>query len=154
MLEVLAFVAAILAATAAVAVPSGRATVIDGNTLEVGGRRLRLYAIDAPDLDQPCRLRGRTQACGVVARAALMDLTAGAKVTCEPKGVDREGRALASCRAGDYDLAEGMVYTGWALTLRDGPAHYHTLQRQAEEARRGLWLGEFLPPWEWRRQRR
>jgi endonuclease YncB( thermonuclease family) len=154
MLKALAFLAAFLAATAARAEPSGPATVIDANTLEVGGVRLRLYGIDAPDLDQSCRLGGRTQDCGVVARAALMDLTAGAEVTCEPKGADREGRALATCLAGDYDLAEGMVYTGWALARRDGPAHYRTLQRQAKEARRGLWLGEFLPPWEWRRQRR
>jgi endonuclease YncB( thermonuclease family) len=153
MIRYLAFIGFALAATAALAGPSGPATVLDGNTIEVGGARLRLHGIDAPDLDQPCRLRGRDAECGVLARAALMDLTAGAEVVCEPKGVDRAGRALATCLAGDYDLSEGMVYTGWALALPDGPSHYHTIQRKAEAARRGMWLGEFVPPAAWRRQK-
>ncbi len=129
------------------------ATVIDGNTLVVAGARLRLYGIDAPDLDQPCRLRGRTQACGVIARAALMDLTAGAELDCEMRGRDAAGRTLATCTAGGYDIAEGMVYTGWALALDGAPARYHTVERQAEAARRGLWLGQFTAPSEWRRRR-
>ena len=128
-------------------------TVIDGNTLEVAGARLRLHGIDAPDLDQPCRLRGRTQSCGVIARAALMDLTAGAELDCEMRGRDADGRALATCTADGYDVAEGMVYTGWALARTSAPARYHTVQRQAEAARRGLWLGRFTAPSEWRRRR-
>ena len=129
-------------------------TVIDGNTLEVAGVRLRLHGIDAPDLDQPCRLRGRTQACGVIARAALMDLTAGAELDCEMRGRDAAGRTLATCTADGYDVAEGMVYTGWALALEAAPARYRAVQRQAKEARRGLWLAEFVAPWEWRRRKR
>ncbi len=137
----------------ALAGSAGPATVIDGNTLEVAGARLRLHGIDAPDLDQPCRLRGRTQACGVIARAALMDLTAGAELDCKLRGRDADGRTLATCTADGYDVAEGMVYTGWALALDDAPARYRTVQRQAEAARRGLWLGQFTAPSEWRRRR-
>ncbi len=136
----------------ALAGTAGPATVIDGNTLEVAGARLRLYGIDAPDLDQPCRLRGRTQACGVIARAALMDLTAGATLDCEMRGRDAAGRTLATCTADGYDVAEGMVYTGWALALDGAPARYHSVERQAKAARRGLWLGQFTAPSEWRRK--
>ncbi len=127
-------------------------TVIDGNTLEVAGARLRLHGIDAPDLDQPCRLRGRTQSCGVIARAALMDLTAGAVLDCEMRGRDAAGRTLATCTADGYDVAEGMVYTGWALALDGAPVRYQTVQNEAEAARRGLWLGQFTAPSEWRRR--
>jgi len=143
----------VLLAAPAWAGPAGPATVIDGNTLQVAGVRLRLHGIDAPDLDQPCRLRGRTQACGVIARAALMDLTAGAELECEMRGHDAAGRALASCTADGYDVAEGMVYTGWAMALEAAPRRYHAVQRQAEAARRGLWLGRFTAPSE-RRQRK
>ncbi len=143
----------LLVAPPALAGPAGPATVIDGNTLEVAGARLRLHGIDAPDLDQPCRLRGRTQSCGVIARAALMDLTAGAELDCEMRGRDAAGRAHATCTADGYDVAEGMVYTGWALALDAAPARYHTVERQAETARRGLWLGQFMAPSEWRRRR-
>ncbi|MFQ5954915.1 MAG: thermonuclease family protein, partial [Kiloniellales bacterium] len=145
--------AALLAALPVWAQPAGPATVIDGNTLEVAGTRVRLFGIEAPDLDQPCRLRGRARPCGVIARAALKDLTAGAELRCRPKGHDAAGRALATCTADGYDVAEGMVYTGWALALEAAPPRYHALQRQAKKARRGLWLGEFVAPWEWRRRK-
>ncbi len=154
MIRGLLVLAALLAAQPVGAGPAGPATVIDGNTLDVAGTRLRLFGIDAPDLDQPCRLRGATRPCGVIARAALMDLTAGADLRCQPKGRDAAGRALATCTADGYDVAEGMVYTGWALALEAAPARYRAVQRQAEEARRGLWLGEFVAPWEWRRRKR
>ncbi len=153
MIARLLVIVVLLVAPPALAGPAGPATVIDGNTLEVAGARLRLHGIDAPDLDQPCRLRGRTQACGVIARAALMDLTAGAELDCEMRGRDADGRALATCTADGYDVAEGMVYTGWALALDGAPARYHTVERQAEAARRGLWLGQFTAPSEWRRRR-
>lgn len=142
----------VLVAGPAWAGPAGTATVIDGNTVEVAGARLRLHGIDAPDLDQPCRLRGRTQPCGVIARAALMDLTAGAELECEARGQDAAGRALATCSADGYDVAEGMVYTGWALARAGAPPRYHEVQRQAETARRGLWQGQFTAPAEWRRR--
>ena len=117
MLARLLVIVILLLALPTLAGPDGPVTVIDGNTLEVAGARLRLHGIDAPDLDQPCRLRGRTQNCGVIARAALMDLTAGAELDCEMRGRDADGRALATCTADGYDVAEGMVYTGWALAL-------------------------------------
>ncbi len=143
----------LLLSSAVAAEPNGPATVIDGNTVEVAGQRLRLFGIDAPDLDQTCVLRSRRAKCGVIARAALMDLTAGAELGCEILGRDDAGRRLASCHANDYDVAEGMVYTGWALALDNGPPLYAKLQNEAAQAKRGLWAGEFMPPAEWRKRR-
>jgi endonuclease YncB( thermonuclease family) len=34
---------------------AGRASVIDGDTIEVHGTRIRLWGIDAPESTQPCR---------------------------------------------------------------------------------------------------
>ena len=52
-----------LIATPALADVAGTASVIDGDTIEVHGQRIRLHGIDAPESRQLCRLNGRR--CGV-----------------------------------------------------------------------------------------
>ncbi len=138
----------------------GMARVIDGDTIAVAGRTLRLHGIDAPELGQACSIRGRAYDCGMVARTALMDLTAGTPVACqlldgaatlsdtEPPG------PAARCAAAGYDLSEGMAYTGWALADRDATARYVRLEEDARERGRGLWKGAFVTPWDWRRGER
>ncbi len=57
---------------------TGRPKIIDGDTIELQGQAIRLYGIDAPELGQACTIKERTYDCGLVARTALLDLTAGA----------------------------------------------------------------------------
>lgn len=132
----------------------GRATVIEGDVIEVAGRALRLFGIDAPEPDQRCRLKGKPYRCGEIARTALMDLTAGAEVSCAPSGARRHGLALARCSAGGFDLSRNMVHTGWALADPETGERYRATQAKAEAARRGLWRGRFVAPWEWRAGKR
>lgn len=127
----------------------GTPTVVSGDSLEVKGHRVRLFGIDAPELGQVCMMAGKTYDCGRIAATALMDLTAGIAVRCLPKQ-RVEGALVAECYADDYDLSEGMVYTGWALALPAEGRRYKGLENGAKEARRGLWGGEFMAPWEWR----
>ncbi len=93
--------------------------VIDGDTLELQGRRLHLTGVDAPEPAQRCWLKSRLYDCGRVARTALLDLTAGVEVICRPLEPGPADRTLAYCTAGGYDLSEGMAYTGWALADPD-----------------------------------
>lgn len=136
-----------VAPAAARAEVSGPPRVIDGETLEVAGRRFRLVGIDAPDPAQTCEIRGRRYGCGEVSRTALMDLVAGVEVRCVPK----KGTAFANCYAGGYDLSEGMVHAGWALAMPRAGTKYARIERRAEKAQRGLWQGKFDMPWVWRR---
>ena len=128
---------------------SGEAKVIDAETIEVDGARFRLHGIDAPEPDQTCRHGATIVPCGRIAVTALMDLTAGARVSCVPiAGASDPG--AATCRAEGYDLSEGMVYTGWALADRAASIRYVELEQGAAAARRGLWRTEFVMPWAWR----
>ena len=63
---------------------TGAPTIIDGETLKVGGKRFTLWRIDAPDPRQTCIIRRRDYNCGRIATTALMDLVAGVNVTCRP----------------------------------------------------------------------
>jgi endonuclease YncB( thermonuclease family) len=131
---------------------AGAPRVIDGRTLEVAGQRIRLFGIDAPDLDQVCEHGGRQYQCGSVARAALWDLIAGRDVSCAPEAEAPEpgGSTLAICTAGGRSLNESMVHAGWALADRRATDRYVAIEAEARNARRGLWKGTFEPPWEWR----
>lgn len=141
----------------------GRATVIDGDTLEIRGQRIRLWGIDAPESRQSCTRAGEAYRCGQETAAYLDRLIGQNTVTCTPRGrPDRYRRIVATCSisAGPcldrgcatlIDLGEMLVADGRALDYpRYSMRAYATLQADAERNRRGLWAGEFQRPWEWR----
>jgi len=130
----------------------GPAKVIDGATLEVAGRVIRLYGIDVPDPDQSCRWPDRTIACGTLARLALTDLTTGATVACRPRAKDGRGRIVAICFAGGFDIGRNMVHTGWAVADREAATSYVNTEEKARNAKHGMWRGTFTRPRDWRRE--
>ena len=155
---VIAVVALVAAGGLAAAELTGTPTVIDGDTIELQGQTVRLHGIDAPELGQTCMIKTRSYDCGNVARTALLDLTAGATVTCDFVAADAgeagaEGRP-GRCLADGYDLSEGMAYTGWALADRAVSERYVRHETGARKAHRGVWKGRFVPPWEWRQGKR
>ena len=132
----------------------GTPKVIDGDTIELDGQTIRLFGVDAPEMGQSCLIKKRLYNCGMVARAALFDLTAGSSVTCKviapgPKDIAAEGRP-GRCFAAGYGLSEGMVYTGWALAKRGVSERYVAYELGARDSGRGLWKGNFVMPWDWR----
>jgi endonuclease YncB( thermonuclease family) len=130
---------------------AGRASVIDGDTLEVRGTRIRLHGIDAPESGQSCTVRGARTRCGQLAALALADKIGNRPVACEPRDRDRYGRVVAVCRLGGEDLNGWMVESGWALAYRQYAADYVGEEQAASSAKRGIWQGEFVAPWAWRR---
>ena len=149
-------IACIVLSAVAVAWPvhadvSGWVQVIDGDTIEVAGTRIRLFGIDAPERGQGCQDEGELWACGGLARLRLEDRISGHTVVCEERDQDRYGRIVAVCRADGEDLNAWMVSQGWALAYRRYSQAYVDEEADAKAARRGVWRGDFVPPWDWRR---
>ena len=132
---------------------SGRAKVIDGDSLEVAGERIRLFGIDAPEAHQQSGdARGQPYPCGRAATRALVGL-AGARVSCTLVSHDRYERDVATCTASGRDLSDAMVRAGHALDYaRHSGGRYADAEKEARAARRGIWAGTFEEPESWRRR--
>ncbi len=140
--------------TIALADVAGPARVIDGDTIEIAGQRIRLHGIDAPESRQTCRRDTVTWRCGVEAARALRLFIDGQRVTCRERDIDRYGRIVAVCHAGGQDLNGLLVSEGMALAYRRYSTDYVGAEEAARAAGNGLWAGLFIPPWEWRRGKR
>lgn len=114
----------------------GVASVVDGDTIEIHSKRIRLSGFDSPERGKRC---GDTN---VYQKAAiyLSDQIATKTVTCTTTGEDRYNRAIATCSVHSMDLGDIMVGAGWA---RDWPKYsrgqYADEERAARSGRRGVW---------------
>ncbi|MGL3109181.1 thermonuclease family protein [Bradyrhizobium sp. BR 1432] len=130
----------------------GQASIIDGDTLEIHGTRIRLFGIDAPESSQLCRGDDSLPyRCGAKAANELDAFIARRPVDCEPVGRDFHGRTVATCSASGVDLAEWLVRGGLAFDWpRYSKGKYDGAQREAERAGRGVWTGSYVVPWLYR----
>jgi endonuclease YncB( thermonuclease family) len=129
----------------------GVASVVDGDTIEIHGERIRLFGIDAPESRQECRRPdGSWWRCGQQAALALQDHIGRRPVTCDQRDKDRYHRIVAQCRLAGDDINAWLVASGWAVAFTRYSHNYVEQERQARAARRGIWSGDFVMPWDWR----
>jgi len=133
---------------------SGLARAVDGDSLEVRGTRVRLFGIDAPELDQQCTRGEKRWDCGAEAADQLSKLVMGRTVSCAPAGLDQYERVLARCSVPGTDVNLAMVQAGYAVAYRRYSTEYVRAEEAAKAARRGVWSGTFKPPSEVRAQGR
>jgi len=151
--RVLALVVAVLALSSASSVAggaevSGRARVIDGDSLRVGDTEIRLFGIDAFEGRQTCERGGAPWACGDAAADRLRALVGSREIACEKKDTDSYGRTVAVCRNGGVDVGAEMVRSGLALAYRHYSNDYVDEENEARAAHRGAWAGTFTAPWD------
>ena len=134
---------------------TGKARVVDGDTIWIGDTKIRLHGIDAPEMKQTCKTsKGWEQKCGVLAKQNLERLVKGQDVVCKGDKRDRYKRLLAVCYVGPYDLNAKMVRQGWSLAYRKYSTDYVAEEADAKAQKLGLWRGLFVAPWDWRRGKR
>ena len=153
MKQLLAILLFIVSSTAAADI-IGAAYVVDGDTLEIIGVRVRLNGIDAPEKAQTCRANRLIWHCGVEATKAMRYLTKGRTVDCVGNTKDQYGRLIATCFVGDLNLNAAMVDSGMALAYRYYSFEYVDQEDFARETKQGVWSGEFIAPWDWRKGKR
>lgn len=133
---------------------AGRASVIDGDTIEIHGQRIRLHGVDAPESAQLCqRPSGKTWRCGQQAALALADRIDRATIRCGPRDRDRYGRVVAICFKGTEDLNRWLVSAGWAVAYRRYSLEYVAEEESAQHRKVGVWSGTFEMPWDWRHKK-
>ncbi len=129
-----------------------RIEVIDGDSLRIAGRIIRLQGFDAPEYRQDCaRADGSAWPCGRAARDRLAALAGSGDLACVDEGRDRYGRTIARCRNGAGDIGAAMVRDGLARRLRNArDTRYAAEEDAARRAGRGLWQGFHAHPADWR----
>jgi endonuclease YncB( thermonuclease family) len=139
--------------SAAMADITGKPRIVDGDTIHIGKTKIRLHGIDAPEAKQTCTKEGKEWLCGQEATWALARIIEGHWVTCQQKDIDRYKRIVAVCymAEGQIDINGLMVEQGWALAYRKYSEDYIGQEDVARDSRAGIWAGEFVKPWEWRK---
>lgn len=136
----------------------GRASVIDGDTIEIHGERIRFHGIDAPESKQTCNdAAGAPYPCGRVSADTLDVFLAGSRpTTCHFEDRDRYGRFVGTCfRADGIEVNAWMVGQGQAIDFRRySKGKYSEDEKAARRAKRGLWRGTFENPSKIRRLKR
>lgn len=142
-------IASATAAPAADAV-AGRATVIDGDTIEIRGARIRLHGVDAPESWQRCEDGdGRLYRCGKEAAFALEQFLATSRPTrCDIVGRDRSKRLVSVCfRADGRKVNRWLVESGNAVDWEKySNGAYADAQATARARGAGIWRGSFQLP--------
>lgn len=126
-------VGTILAALLVFANPAVAANieVIDGATLVVDGRTVRLWGIEAPSAEQTCvTTTGRSWPCGKRVRDQLVSAVRDSAIACQPKAP-----GIELCRIAGLDIGALLVKEGLARARDD----YQELEARARAARVGLW---------------
>jgi endonuclease YncB( thermonuclease family) len=114
-------------------------SIHDGDTFRFGKLRVRVWGIDAPELE--------TQ-FGPAARAQLVQLVADRRVTCRDTGKRNHDRIVAQCwNWQGVDLAAAMARTGWAVNWSMfSHGRYLADQQAAQRERRGV-FAYGVQPW-------
>jgi endonuclease YncB( thermonuclease family) len=131
---------------------AGTARVLDGDTIHVGNTRVRLDGIDAPESAQTCkRATGEDWACGTESTHAMRHLAEGREVTCRNHGLDKYGRTLGTCFVEGRNINMELVKLGLAWAYVKYSTAYTTEEAEARRAKLGVWQGQAMPAWEFRK---
>ncbi|MGI9451148.1 MAG: thermonuclease family protein [Geminicoccaceae bacterium] len=124
--------------------------VIDGDTIEIRGERIRLFAVDTPEIGQPWWTEDdEHQDAGSLAKEALEKLVKGRRLSVRVLREDQYRRSIAIVKVDGRDVGRALVTCGWAFAS-PGSDRYRRAQISAKRRKRGFWRGELQMPWDYR----
>ena len=140
---------------------SGFAKVVDGDTIKINSKKIRLYGIDAPEKKQKCKKTYLTiyfmsftkdYMCGEVSTQKLIKKINKQKLNCNILDVDRYKRLIGECFKRNINLNSWMVSNGYAVAYRKYSKKYVSDEINAKNNKLGIWQGKFEMPWDYRRK--
>ena len=140
---------------------SGFAKVVDGDTIKINSKKIRLYGIDAPEKKQKCKKIYLTISfmsftkdymCGEVSTQKLIKKINKQKLNCNIIDVDRYKRLIGECFKRNINLNSWMVSNGYAVAYRKYSKKYVSDEINAKNNKLGIWQGKFEMPWDYRRK--
>ena len=137
--------------------------IIDGDTVHIKSKKIRLEGIDAPEIKQQCKKPflkisaiigfefNKSYSCGVIAKKKLIDKIDNSKIKCISSSKDRYKRFLATCFKNKINLNKWMVRNGNAVAYKRYSKDYVRDEAYAKENKLGVWEGSFIMPEKWRK---
>ena len=134
---------------------SGMAEVIDGDTIKIEKKKIRLFGIDAPEKKQKCRKPWLTISfltfnkdypCGEISTLKLKNKINNKFITCKSTNIDRYKRFIAECFKNKTNINRWMVRNGYAVAYKKYSRKYLTFENLAKDDKLGIWIGSFQMP--------
>ena len=141
----------------------GLSKIIDGDTVHINSKKIRLEGIDAPEIKQQCKKDflkisvyigfnfTRDYSCGVVSKNKLIEKINNTEINCISTSKDRYKRYLATCYKEKINLNKWMVRRGYAVAYKRYSKDYVGDENYARENKLGIWQGKFIRPEKWRK---
>ena len=141
----------------------GKAKVVDGDTIHIKSYKIRLEAIDAPEMKQKCKREfiristiiginfKKDYFCGATAKKKLVNKIDNILIKCIYASKDRYKRYLATCYKNSINLNKWMVRNGYAVAYKRYSKKYIKDEDYAKKNKLGIWQGSFIRPEKWRK---
>ena len=126
--------------------------IIDGDTINLNGEKIRFIGIDTPELKQTCNKNNKVIYCGVEARKMLIEKIGNNKVHCISESKDQYKRTLAECFVNNVSLSSFLVREGYAFAYRKYSKKFVNDEDYARENKMGMWSMKFEYPWDYRKK--
>ncbi len=137
--------------------------IIDGDTVHIKSKKIRLEGIDAPEIKQQCQKEflkisavvgmnfKKNYSCGEISKIKLLNKINKSQVKCISSSRDRYKRYLATCYKNKINLNRWMVRRGFAVAYKRYSKEYERDEEYAKEKKLGIWQGSFIRPEKWRK---
>lgn len=130
---------------------TGKARIVDGDTIKIENYKIRFFGIDAPEIKQTCLFNNIKWRCGKESKKFLINIIDGQRVRCVILGKDKYKRFLCECFIKEQNINKLMVKQGWAVAYRNYSKKYVSDELYAKNKKKGIWQGIFENPWDYRK---